>query len=140
MSGRLPDVINVQNLRRENHHMQRASQLQNIEPRAKGERLEARVSAELKAMFQRAAELKGLTLTDYVINVLVDSSQQVIRDHEVITWTGRNREVFLQALMNPPPPAPSLVAAFARYRKIIENEQPTKGPVQRGHRKARSKS
>lgn len=120
--------------------MPRASRSQSGDQRrVKGERLEARVSSELKAMFQRAAELKGLTLTDYVINVLVDSSQQVIRDHEVVTWTGRNREVFLQALMNPPPPSPSLVAALTRYRKIVENEQATKGSVQPGHRKARSK-
>ena len=108
--------------------------------RSTGERLEARVSAELKALFQRAAELKGLTLTDYVINVLVDSSQQVIRDHEIITWTGRNREVFLQALMNPPPPSPSLVAALARYRKLAKNEQATKGIARSGNLKARSKS
>jgi uncharacterized protein (DUF1778 family) len=106
----------------------------------KGERLEARVPSELKKMFQRAAELKGLTLTDYVINVLVDNSQQVIREHEVLTWTGRNREVFLQALMNPPPPAPSLVAALSRYRKIVENEQIKKRSAEPGHRKARSKS
>lgn len=122
--------------------MQRASQLQREgqQHRAKPERLEARVTSELKASFQRAADLKGLTLTDYVINALVDDAQQVIRDHEVLTWTGRNREVFLQALMNPPPPSPSLVAALARYRKMVGNEQSAKGTTRPGHRKARSKS
>lgn len=106
----------------------------------KEQRLEARVPSELKEMFQRAAELKGLTLTDYVINVLVDNSQQVIRDHEVLTWTGRNRDVFLRALMNPPPPSPSLVAALSRYRKMVENEQTTKRSARPGRRTARSRS
>jgi len=100
--------------------------------------LEARVTAELKAMFQRAADLKGLTLTDYVINSLVDSSQQVIREHEVLTWSGRNKDVFLEALLNPPPASPKLVAALARYKESIENGHPTKSTT--GHRKARSKS
>ena len=106
--------------------------------RVKGERLEARVTAELKAMFQRAADLKGLTLTDYVINSLVDSSQQVIREHEVLTWSGRNREVFLQALMNPPPASPKLVAALARYKESIENGHKTNQSTS-GRRKARGK-
>jgi uncharacterized protein (DUF1778 family) len=104
----------------------------------KGDRLEARVTAELKAMFQRAADLKGLTLTDYVINSLVDSSQQVIRDHEVLTLVGRNRDALLNALMNPPPPSPRLVAALARYRKSIENGHQTNEAGKTG-RKARSK-
>lgn len=108
--------------------------------RIKGERLEARVTAELKAMFQRAADLKGLTLTDYVINSLVDNSQQVIREHEVLVLTGRNREAFLGALMNPPPPSPKLVAALARYRKSIENGHQTNLAGTAGRRKARSKS
>ena len=85
------------------------------------------------------SDLKGLTLTDYVINSLVDSSQQVIRDHEVLTLTGRNREVFLGALMNPPPASPKLVAALARYRKSIENGHQTKQTGTAGRRKARSK-
>ena len=107
--------------------------------RVKGERLEARVTAELKAMFQRAADLRGLTLTDYVINSLVDSSQQVIRDHEVLTLSGRNREVFLEALMNPPPASPKLVAALARYRESIENGHQNKQTGTAGRRKTRSK-
>jgi uncharacterized protein (DUF1778 family) len=107
--------------------------------RVKGERLEARVTAELKAMFQHAADLKGLTLTDYVINSLVDSSQQVIREHEVLTLTGRNRDALLKALMNPPPASPRLVAALARYRKSIENGHQTNEAGRTG-RKARSKS
>ena len=121
--------------------MPRASQLPSGEQqqRVKGERLEARVTAELKAMFQRAADLKGLTLTDYVINSLVDSSQQVIRDHELLTWSGRNREVFLQALMNPPPASPKLVAALARYKESIENGHKANKSVGTGRRKARSK-
>src|SRR5690242_11080332 len=123
----------------ETYGMPRASHLPSGEQqqRIKGERLEARVTAELKAMFQRAADLKGLTLTDYVINSLVDNSQQVIREHEVLTLIGRNREIFLETLMSPPPASPKLVSALARYRKSIENGHQTNQAGTTGRRKAR---
>lgn len=151
MSGKLPYIWGVRQiagqkdsyrtLPGETHDMPRASQLPSGEQqqRIKGERLEARVTAELKAMFQRAADLKGLTLTDYVINSLVDSSQQVIRDHEVLAFTGRNRDAFIKALMNPPAASPKLVAALARYRESIENGHQTIQTDVAGRRKARSK-
>jgi uncharacterized protein (DUF1778 family) len=78
----------------------------------KDERLEARVPVELKTMFQRAADLEGVTLTDYVISALVEKSRTTIREHEVITLTGRDREVFLEALQNPPKIGPKLAAAL----------------------------
>jgi uncharacterized protein (DUF1778 family) len=85
----------------------------------KDERLEARVPVELKTMFQRAADLEGVTLTDYVISALVEKSRTTIREHEVITLTGRNREVFLEALQNPPKISPKLAAALRKLEGPI---------------------
>jgi uncharacterized protein (DUF1778 family) len=82
----------------------------------KDERLEARVPADLKTMFQRAADLEGVTLSDFVITALVERSRVTIREHEVITLTGRNREVFLEALQNPPKISPKLAAALNEMR------------------------
>jgi uncharacterized protein (DUF1778 family) len=84
----------------------------------KDERLEARVSADLKTMFQRAADLEGVTLSDFMISTLVERSRATIREHEIITLTGRNREVFLEALQNPPPVNPKLAAAFKRLKEL----------------------
>jgi uncharacterized protein (DUF1778 family) len=111
----------------------------------KDERLEARVPQELKTMFQRAADLEGVTLTDYVISALVEKSRTTIREHEVITLTGRNREVFLEALQNPPKISPRLAAALRdlegpmhvvdRTRAVARDAQP--GELRKRKRTAR---
>ncbi len=79
----------------------------------KDERLEARVPAELKTMFQRAADIEGVTLSNYLITALVERSRATIREHEILTLSGRSREVFLEALRNPPAIVPKLAAALA---------------------------
>jgi hypothetical protein len=38
-----------------------------------------------------------------------------------IRLRGRNRDVFLQVLLAPPPPSPSLISALKRYRAIVNS-------------------
>ena len=51
---------------------------------ARDERLEARVSRDQKALFQRAAELQGRTLTDFVIASVHDAAIRVIEETQTI--------------------------------------------------------
>lgn len=53
----------------------------------KRERLEARVSPEQKALFERAARLQKRSLTDFIIGALHEAAARAIRDHEVLTLT-----------------------------------------------------
>ncbi len=79
-------------------------------------RLEARITPEQKAFFERAAQLQGQTLTDYVVASLQRSSEEVIRSHHVITLSARDSITFVEALLDPPEPNEYLQAAAARYR------------------------
>lgn len=85
--------------------------------RSKGERLEARVSKEQKELFQRAADLQGLTLTDFMISSMQSAAVRAISDHEIMTLTGRDREIFIESLLNPPEPNERLRAAAERYQQ-----------------------
>src|SRR3954449_6847361 len=49
---------------------------------ARGERLEARVSRETKALCQKAARIQGSTLTEFVVNCAVEAANRTIRDQE----------------------------------------------------------
>jgi uncharacterized protein (DUF1778 family) len=89
----------------------------------KDERLEARVPADLKTMFQRAADIEGVTLSNYLVTALVERSRATIREHEIITLSGRNRDVFLEALKNPPAIAPKLAAALAKLEEPHGNRR-----------------
>jgi uncharacterized protein (DUF1778 family) len=88
--------------------------------RSKKERLEARVSAEQKELFSRAAALEGCTLTDFVVRTLQDAAARTIREHERMLLTAEDREAFVEALINPPPPNEHLRRAVHAYRNITD--------------------
>ena len=77
----------------------------------KQQRLEARLTTEQKALFQRAADLLGRSLTDFVIGSAQTAAEETIRTHEVMELTARDAEVFFAALENPPAPNARLAAA-----------------------------
>lgn len=89
-------------------------------PKAKtirGERLEARISKEHKELFQRAADIQGRTLTDFVISSVLDAAKKAIQENEMMTLSAQDREVFVEALLNPPAPSEKLRTAAQRYRQ-----------------------
>lgn len=88
-----------------------------VKPRS--ERLEARISSEQKALFQRAAELQGRTLTDFVIASVHESAVNTIAKLEAIRLTTAESRAFAEALLHPREPIPELQAAAERYRKMV---------------------
>ncbi|MCW1966997.1 MAG: DUF1778 domain-containing protein [Anaerolineae bacterium] len=79
-------------------------------------RLEARVPQALKEIFQQAAHLEGVTLTDFVIMSVHQAAKQTIERHQSLTLTLEQSEAFLNALTNPPAPNAALETAFKRHR------------------------
>ena len=83
------------------------------------QRLEARVTPELKALLVRAAELQGTSLSDFVTWHIRQAANDTIRDHERIELDAHEREVFVTALLNPPEPNQHLQRAAAQYRATM---------------------
>lgn len=88
-------------------------------PSARSERLEARVSAEQKELFLRAAELQGRTLTDFVIASVHDAAVRTIEDMQSIQLTAQESRAFAAAVLNPREPALHLKAVAQRYIQIL---------------------
>ncbi|AUS99424.1 hypothetical protein CLI64_02890 [Nostoc sp. CENA543] len=84
---------------------------------SKVERLEARISKEQKELFQRAADIQGRTLTDFVISSVLKAANEVIQEHEIMVLSRQDQEVFVEALLNPPAPSEKLRAAAQRYKQ-----------------------
>ncbi len=80
-------------------------------------RLEARVSPEVKALWQRAADLEGRTLTDFVIASVQGAAHAAIERHQSLKLTQEDSEQFVNALLNPPLPNEALKEAVAFYRQ-----------------------
>jgi len=87
------------------------------------ERLEARISAEQKEMLVRAAALQGRTLTEFIVQNLQEAARQAILEHERLELAAQDREVFCQALLNPPAPNDRLRRAAAQYRAALEQTE-----------------
>ena len=87
---------------------------------SKLERLEARVSAQNKELFQRAADIQGRTLSNFVVSSLVSVANQIIQENEIMVLSRKDQEIFVEALLNPPEPSEKLRLAAQRYKKNMD--------------------
>lgn len=85
----------------------------------KNARLEARVTEEQKQLMERAACLRGQNLTEFMVSVLAEAATQIIKDHELLELTNRDRQVFAEALLNPPTPSAQAYTDVQWYKQII---------------------
>ena len=83
------------------------------------ERLEARITADKKSVLKNAADLSGRTLTDFVIHSAYEAAKQVIEEHQQLHLSVADRDVFIQALLNPPKPTDKLLKAVKKYKKDV---------------------
>jgi uncharacterized protein (DUF1778 family) len=82
--------------------------------RTQTERLEARVAPEQKTFFQRAANLRGVTLKEFMIASMREAAVRTIEEHELVLSANEQR-TFVDMLMNPPKPNDALRAAAADF-------------------------
>ena len=87
---------------------------------AKKARLEARITADQKALFQRAAALLGRSLTDFVVGSAQEIAARTVREHEAMTLGALDRETFVAALLEAPAPGKRLRKAAERYKEAID--------------------
>jgi uncharacterized protein (DUF1778 family) len=88
-----------------------------IEREPRKERLEARLTPEQKKHIERAARIKGTSVSDFVVLSAADAALRTIREEEVLTLNERARETFARALLNPPAPGRRLTAAAKRFKE-----------------------
>ena len=86
---------------------------------AKLQRLETRVTYEQKQLIERAAKLEGCSITDFVLASTQAAARQVIREHEILRLTAKDREVLVSALVNPPEPNAKLREAVWRNSPAV---------------------
>jgi uncharacterized protein (DUF1778 family) len=84
--------------------------------RARGERLEARVTAQQKILIEHAAALQGRTVTDFVLTSVQEAARRAIEDHQRLDLSVRDSRAFVDALLNPRPVNDRLRATVRRYR------------------------
>lgn len=81
------------------------------------ERIDVRLRPELKLEIEKAAHIKGLTVTDFIIQNALENARRTIRDYETWTLEIPDAEIFAAALMAPAKPGPQLTQAAKRYKE-----------------------
>jgi uncharacterized protein (DUF1778 family) len=90
-------------------------------PRVEAEtaRLEARIPVRIYDQMQRAARLRGMTLTGYLIATAGEDARRVVEDAEIMRLAREDQIRFAAALIDPPEPNERLVRAAKRHAELI---------------------
>ena len=94
------------------------SAIQSPRGRVRGERLETRVTADQKALIERATALQGRTVTDFVLTSVQEAARRAIEEHQRLDLSVRDSEAFIEALLNPQPVNDRLRDTVRRYRQV----------------------
>ena len=70
-------------------------------------------------LIQRAADLEGRTMTDFVLRSAQAAAERTLQDHAMLILIARETESFVDALLNPAEPGPTLRAAARLYKKNV---------------------
>jgi uncharacterized protein (DUF1778 family) len=92
-----------------------------METKTLNARFDTRVSEEQKKFFELAASLGGFrNFTEFVVSTLQEKAKIIIEEHKAIVASEKDREIFFNALMNPPKPNNRLKTAAKRYKKAVK--------------------
>jgi uncharacterized protein (DUF1778 family) len=83
-------------------------------------RFDARLSRSQKALFEKAAKLKGYkSLSEFVIQVTQEAAMAIVEKHDAIIASEKDRKIFFDALIHPPKPNKAMLQAARAYQKKV---------------------
>ena len=85
----------------------------------KSSRLEARATAEQKALIERAAAYEGRTVSDFLLHSAQQAAKVVIQDHEIIELNHSQSRSLVALLLDAPKPNKTLQSALRDHRRQV---------------------
>ncbi|MEH2308757.1 MULTISPECIES: type II toxin-antitoxin system TacA family antitoxin [unclassified Nostoc] len=84
---------------------------------AKDCRIDLRVTQEQKELLERAASLKGISLSAYTLFHVLPVAKQDIDANERLVLSNLDRDLFMSIMENPPELKGKLKSAIHKYRQ-----------------------
>ncbi len=81
------------------------------------ERVEARLLPEQKSRVEQAAQLRGLSVSDFLVQAADEAAMKTIEQNETWILNEEASRQFVQALLHPPAPNARLKAAATAYKQ-----------------------
>lgn len=82
-------------------------------------RLEARVPVNVYEQIQRAARLRGMTLTGFILATAGEDARRTVEEADILRLSAEDQIRFATALINPPAPNAKLARAAKRHADLI---------------------
>jgi len=82
---------------------------------SKAYRFDARLNEGQKVLIQKAADLEGRTMTDFVLRSAEAAAERTLQDRVMLLLSARETEVFVEAILNPAKPGHVLRTAAGYY-------------------------
>ncbi len=82
----------------------------------KSYRFDARLNESQKLLIQRAADLEGRTMTDFVLHSAEIAAERAIQERAMLMLTARETTILVDTLLNAPEPGSVLRRAARRYK------------------------
>jgi len=87
-------------------------------------RFDTRLSKEQKELFEYAARLGGFrTLTEFVIHSAQEKAQVIVKEHQNMLESERDRDLFFAEVLNPGEPNQELLQAAENYQKYLRSNE-----------------
>jgi uncharacterized protein (DUF1778 family) len=83
------------------------------------ERLGFRLDMETKDLIERAAYLSRRKVSDFCVTALTETARRTISEHETLSLSDADREMFFEALIDPPKPSARLARAIAAHKQRV---------------------
>ena len=80
----------------------------------KDSRINLRTSLDDKSLLERAASLRHLSLSSYIIATSIRQAQLDLAEQETLIVSNRERDMIMKALENPPKPNAALRKLFGK--------------------------
>ncbi|MGB3655005.1 MAG: DUF1778 domain-containing protein [Rivularia sp. (in: cyanobacteria)] len=86
-------------------------------------RVTARISASIQEILQKAAELSGATLNQFMVQAALKEAKKVIEDEGLITLSEIDADKVFSLIENPPAPNDNLKAAMRKHGEFFSESR-----------------
>jgi uncharacterized protein (DUF1778 family) len=90
--------------------------------KTKIDRIDLRVSSDQKELLEKAASLKGLSLSAYLLSHGLEAAKIELEAHQKLVLSDRDRDLFLSLIVNPPKPNQDLKNAMRNFQQKYEEK------------------
>lgn len=87
----------------------------------KTERFEGRLTPDQKLIIQRAADIAGLSFSDFVAQSAEKQAHETITRNETMVLSVRDSIAFVEALLNPRVDHGGLAEALAEHDRLVDS-------------------